>query len=515
MAANPSILVKDPAQNAYWNEIHSQLQNENNPQYLAQQKSYQDEISSQLSQENNPHPVLTQVLNDMTKGMGVAGATGGAQYLPGMVAGFGTGVQNLYNNLSGLSNKFIGTNLPQSNTNLYNTLGVPQSAQQGIPGLLNKAAQYAPMLLAPEARIPDALGWLAKIGNPLANIATQAGSGALLSQNPAEAAKGFGGVQAAIESASPLAKAAAFPLKAFGELVNPIGEAKNFINSLATKYADTKSDIKDAYSYMNPYKQEQLFNPVDADSINKSYLQSFPYKLRNSVQNFLVNPTIDLGHKLQSDMFKTANTINQKAVLQSDRDSAAELMDKRQFLVNTIKNKLNDLDPVAAQNYQTGSDLTRDVLTKLTPTKLMTQFAKGNTSVAQPTKIVTDYNNAVGKGLINPNDPEDFISNSIQKLSQKEKMGHFWQEAIPTALGSLSGGAYGSPIEGGIGGAIFGKYAEPYMIKNMIQNEGLHQAVQAGGQKARNALKYLVPPVVGSDVDQNSLNTQTNKNTVQ
>lgn len=452
----------------------------------------------------NSHPLATKILNLASKGLSPLGQNPIAKYVPGMAAGLSTGAENVYNNLAGLSNRFINTKLPIVNTNLYKTFGVPQSDQQGFGNFLNKTAQYAPLMFAPELAPEEGAGIVAKAISPIGNIANQAAGGALLSQNPVESGKVFGGIQAGIESVSPAVRLALAPLHGAANLINPVNSAKSFGEGLRNEVNKVKGQEQMLYAPMHAMgnqiltdNPESLFDPEDR--------KLFPLKIRRKLNTFLDNPTIENGHQLQSDMFTVGNKIN--PLTYGDEDIKNALDDSRKPILNAISNKLNSLEPMAGNSYDLGRDIHRNVLQKLIPTPFFDNLANGEIDANDPNEIVKEYKKAFPTKSSVPN---NFLTDGVTNLSNKIGMGKFLQYAIPMTAGAgiahLGGAGLIGDVLGAGGGGMFARFEESPMIKNMLQNEGLHNTLQNLGRGSRNVLRYAVPSVAGNILNESPQN---------
>ena len=462
---------------------------------------------------NNPSPIgANPTVTKLLEGISPLANPAISKYIPGMVAGVGTGLQNIYNNASPIINKTIGSNLQPSNTNLYNALSVPPQDQQGFGNFLNKSAQYSPLLLAPEfaPEIGEA-SLAAKIGAPIARTTAQGTLGGLLSQNPKQGMETFGGIQGVLESVSPLARLALLPFHGVANLVNPINAAKSFGEGLQNEVANVKAQEQVLYAPMHQFEDQPLTDNPDS-LINPKYEKHFSLPIEISLENFRENPTIGNAHKLQSDMFTVGNKITPKT--NADISVKYAFEHSRTPILNAISNKLNSLSPLAGDAYDQGREMHATVLKKLIPTPFFDNVANDEIDSSDPNQIVKEYKKAFPKKSSIPN---NYLTTGVNNLKNKIGMGRFLQYAGPMAIGSamahfggsgIGGDIGGGALGGAIGGGMFARFEESPIIKNMLQNEGLHNSLQNMGSSIRTGLRYAVPPIAG-----NSLNNIPQSNT--
>lgn len=452
--------------------------------------------------------------------------------LRGGIAAAATGGQDIYNNVRNILlklgapiNKAAGLNfsgLPASTTNMYNALNVPAYAQKGASGIMEKMIQYAPAMGSgfegAESVISSEFGILPKLkalytnaindlSPRIANIGQQAAIGGALSQNPGQGAENFGTTQAVIESANPLLRLGMAPLHMAAELVHPSQAAQIFTNGLKNVYQNVAAKVKNAYSFMNPYKNELIDNPNNL--IDSELTKYFPLNIKRKVAAFVASPTIENAHQLQSDMFTTANQVNPNTF--DDLDKINALQSSREPLLNAITTKLSEKDPVAALNYNQGRYLVRNELAPLTPTPYFHNLANGEITGDDPQEIVRQYKKAFPTKSSLPN---NYLSQTVPKLSQKTGMGQFAQYMLPMGLaaglshlGDLSGVGSGMTLAGS---GAFARWAELPIVKNMLQNEALHHGLGKLGNIGRKVSAIVGPTIAAENT--NSLNNMSQNN---
>jgi hypothetical protein len=439
--------------------------------------------------------------------------------LKGAIAAAATGGQNIYNNVRGalqILGKGIGNNqpsiLPASTSNFYNTLNVPAYARTGLPGFAENMIQYAPSMVNPiegaETQLPTDFGWGPKIKAAysnmikdlkprIANIGQQASIGSALSQNPLQGAKAFGGTQAVMEGLNPALRSVMWPLHAAGELVHPMKAASIFTNGLRNVYQNVLQKVKNEYSWMNPYSDQKFENPENL--ISPENAQEFKGENLKGYKLFLKNPTIGSAHKFQSDLGNYASSMD--PLTEPDRVTQHHLLSARNELLEHITNKLNSLDPVAGLHYNQGRYLAKTQLYPLAPEGFFHNLATGEIEGDDPNKIVKQYKKAFPK---KSDEPNNYLSQNVPILSQKTGLGHLMQYALPMGAGVLStvlGAPHVDPMHlgmdlGGLGmGGAFARWAEIPIVKNMLQNQHLHEFLGKGNKFGRKISRFSTPAI--------------------
>lgn len=362
-----------------------------------------------------------------------------------------------------------------------NALKIPQTdTDKTIQSLVSDA----PSILMPEIKgLGLGAGFLEKL---LSRVSPQAGYGFATNKEPLEGAKQFGGTQLAVEGLGVPFRAAA----KLAEKYNPLKFTEGKIKAIKDYFDATSAEQKAAYSHMDPYK-ENIISVTPKKLINEEDVKLFTPKVMEKYEQFLPEPNIVNAHKLQSQMFNTANRVTS-----SDMNSVAmkEAYERsRSSLQNKIIGSLESLDPEAGIQYARGRDITRELISPLKANKDLRHISSGKVTNMQP----KDLRAAIQKGYQEEKiKPTHMLMEISKALNKKIKTGEGLQKVIPPlvggslgALGSLTTGfgAAGHGM-GTIGGATAGHYLNPKFIElaqdpwfvKMLQKAGI--GVQGGAR---------------------------------
>jgi hypothetical protein len=446
----------------------------------------------------------------------------------GAVAAAATGGQDIYNTLrhATLGNALLPTVaniIPASHQNFYNTLNVPQYARNGITGDAEKVIQYLPTLVpsleSGEGESAIASGAWPKIKsmahNTLnyftpraANVAQQAGIGGALSSNPTQGAESFGIGQGIVEGANPLLRTVMSPFHGVANLANPVNLAKSFGEGLRNVVSNVKGQVEKMYAPMHALGDNTLTDDPDS-LIDPENEKLFPLKIRRKLNTFRANPTIENGHQLQSDMFTVGNKINPLTF--ADQDTKDALDNSRVPILNAISTRLNSLSPSAGDAYNQGRYIHATVLKKLTPTPFFDNIADGELDSENPEELVREYKKAFP---LKSDHPNNYLTENIAHLKNRMGVGKALQYLGPMGIGAMmghaGGGSLGDVIGGAAGGGAFARFEEAPIIKNLLQNEGLHNALGGLGKIGRKVSRVTIPVIASQSA--NSLNNIPQKN---
>jgi len=389
--------------------------------------------------------------------------------------------------------------LPQNTTN-----NLVQALVKNMPALdlggfgLGTAAEAA-------ENIPY-IGTLLSGATNMANrIIPQAAWGFATNKNPEQGAKDFGGQQALMEGLTTPIRL----VSQLAELINPLDFAQKQAGNIADYVKNAKQYQQEAYSYIDPYKEDIIANSSPTDIENNNYLgylpedikatysdlhepvsyidhadqsnlidvnkiinpdsvKYFPMSVKKMYENFLNKPNLDNAHKLQSQIFSAINNIKKGDAYSNEAISA--MNGAREDILDLITNHLQSVDPKAAAQYNQGRYITRELISPALSNKTLRQVSAGKSNI-QP----KDLYNAITSGLESGAIPQDhYLAQIASELGKKIKVGDAVQYALPIGA-SLAGGhltpwpGYGGGLLGGVGAGMMAHYIEPALV-HFVQN---------------------------------------------
>lgn len=284
---------------------------------------------------------------------------------------------------------------------------------------------------------------------PLTRIAGQGLWGALTNKNPEEGAEAFGGAQAAGE-ALPLPFRM---LKGLGEQFMPLKYTEGKIKQIADFFKTQKNAQKEAYSYMNPYKEDWVsVNPKKV--LDPEDVSLFPKPVKKRLEMFHAEPSLENAHRLQSQMGASQGRI--KGADQYSNDVKDALKDSRNTLQDMIRSHLSFVDKNAANQYEEGRRITRDVLEPTRSTPTLRKITRGTITGLTPDQLVS----TIRRGYESEKIPmEHELMKHLQDIQMKSYKGKALQTLLPMGLGAAAGSLapdhamLGMGL-GGLGGAL-------------------------------------------------------------
>jgi len=340
-----------------------------------------------------------------------------------------------------------------------------------LEGIEQSIGRNAPSFAIPEAKIGGF------IPQALSRIAGQTGWGALTSNDSAEGAKQFGLTQSALEGVNA-------PVRAIGSLaeaINPrkfAGKIAEEIRNLANKGL---SEGEKEYAPVHAKYDTNLITtmPKDYLGFHPEDTQYFKPEVNRAFRDFKAEPTFENLHALQSVMGKYPE-------LKPLRDSVKQ---KIQSYLSQDKPMLN--------SYNRGSDILKEKYYPYVSTNELKDIVEHERPITEhdPAALSKGLKTApvvenAGKALLPGSHPLVGLSKAVQdKLNQ----GQLLQYGVPMTLGAAIGHGI-DPVLGALSGisagSIFGKYAEPQLLKQ-AQNpalrahlENLRKVLQGAGRTA-------------------------------
>lgn len=346
------------------------------------------------------------------------------------------------------------------------------------------AAATAASLMNPEMSGGNSL-LMRYFAQPVANSMSRIGSGSaanMISDLPN--IKNMDQAKALLKnslSANAILEAGTSPLRIAGhaaEILNPIQHTRDKIRDIQTEYAGARQAQRAAYDPVTAaYGNTNVTNrPSEYLGFTRAQTRYFTPEIRRVYQDFIGRPTFDNLHRLQSQMYRDAASLegnsNKINTLQTIRRT-------REQIQGQIQNFLAR-DPQALASYNRGIDLTRDLIKPYEYNEKLTKVARGQVTEMKPQQLRKEILKGVQEeyGGIPVGHP---LRNHLRDLDKFADFGNAVNDiGIPAA--GLIGGEIASP---GLGGAITGlaagggaRYMMPGLVKG-AQNPLLERMMRA------------------------------------
>lgn len=248
------------------------------------------------------------------------------------------------------------------------------------------------------------------------------------------------------------------------EMFNPTEYAAQKGNQIKNEFENAQAIQKGAYnSVFNKYGDSLVtLTPNRYLGFTNRQIARFTPEIKQSYKDFQNSPTLQNLHNLQSQMGKdyrkisdNTNLINKSQTIKKTRD----------MVKNKIQSSLS-FDKDALNNYNHGSDLTRDLVEPYRSNDILKDMVNGVKKEYQP----TDTANAIRKGIQTGDIPAGHaLVNHLHDLDKMTNFGNLAQDVIPPAIGAIAGNKLYSGGGGMLAGALSGAGLNHYFSDKLIR----------------------------------------------
>lgn len=230
-----------------------------------------------------------------------------------------------------------------------------------------------------------------------------------------------------------------FAFKGMGKLAEQI-LPKNYtakaIEFIKHNYDKGITDLKDLYdSVLNKYgKNEITARPKNYFSFKEKEIKNFTPNVEEAYDIFQKSPTFNNAHKLQAEMFKSANPYKHEPGL-SEQEQYQSLMNAR----NKVKEKLNNFlgkDQKAQNTYWRAGEMMKNDISHYTSTPTLEKIShgKGEYLNLEPEDLRNQLNMVMANASKDINMKAHPLHRILDELSHQIHKGNFWKGFAPEQL---------------------------------------------------------------------------------